>query len=145
MQRAALIAKVKSLLDHPYAIGTLYAIGALTALAIGFASRPNLSLTADLAEVDRVDAVIANGFSYVSGPPASSDLDDDTFSIPAVDADIEERFYNVLNESPAFEWVDNVQDLLGYDDFDTEGNIKLDRMLELIGIGERAMGIDNGQ
>ena len=145
MQRAAIIAKVNSILEHRYALGFLYVFGVFIALGITFVSRTEFSLTADIAEVESVDAAIANGFSYASGTPATSDLDDETFSLPTIDAETEARFYKVLNESPAYEWVDNVQDLLGYDDFDSEGNIKLDRVLELIGVGERAMGIENGQ
>ena len=127
-------------LKNPYVLGGLYSFAVLIVLVPAMLNRPGVgNLAADINEVEGVDEAIANGFSYAFGTPASEEIDEEAFTLGAIDPEIEQRFYDVLNTSPAYDWVTDVQDLLNYDDFDKDGNIKEVRVLEIIGVGEQAL------
>ena len=91
-------------------------------------------------EAEEVDEAIAEGFSFSLGSEVTDDRDFAQFAIQAPRGEIEQQFYDALNTSPAFDWVDDIYELLAYDDFDANGNIKEEAMLEIIAIASNNPG-----
>ncbi len=91
---------------------------------------------ASAEEVGDVDTTIENGYSYAFGAFATDTTDYDSYSIPEAPAELKARLVEVMNTSSAFDGVEHINELLQYDDFDVQGNIKVEVMQDLIEIGE---------
>ena len=89
-------------------------------------------------EVGEVDQVIESGFSYAFGAPATDPTDYDSYQLPETPAELRAELIEALNTSPAFADIDHVNELLEYDDFDNDGNIKIDVVNSLLEIAEGA-------
>ncbi len=94
---------------------------------------------ASAEEVGAVDETIENGFLFDPGPPATDTTDYDTYELPETTETLNARLIEVMNTSPAFEGVDSIYELLEYDDFDNQGNVKESTIRSLIEIGESAL------
>lgn len=92
-----------------------------------------------LAANDVGDDVLAEeeeGYAFAFGTEPSDDRDFSTFSLPEPDQALEDRFYEALNTSPAFDEIDSVNELLEYDQVDKNGNISEQAMRDIIAIAE---------
>lgn len=91
------------------------------------------------ASEDAADEVLRKeeaGYSYAFGTEPSDDRDFSQYSLPKPDQTLEDKFYEALNTSPAFEHIDNVNEIIEYDQFDKDGNISEEAMREIISIAE---------
>lgn len=88
------------------------------------------------------------GFSYAFGtrPTVSeSDLSDITYDTEALAPEElteyeskEAQLYEELRTNPAFSGIDNVYDLLEYDEYDDDGNISIEAIDELLQVAAEA-------
>ena len=75
-----------------------------------------------------------NGFSFAFGTEPSDPIDYTQYELPTANESLEAQYYEALQTSPAFEWIDNVNEILEYDDFDKDGNVKEEAMRDIIEI-----------
>lgn len=89
-------------------------------------------------EVGELDVVIEGGYSFALGAPATDTTNYDEYKLPDVPAELNARLIDAVNTSPAFEHIGHINELLQYDDFDNNGNIKIEVINSLLEIAESA-------
>ena len=127
---------------------TFLAVFIIVAAVLGgvytFTQRDNIlaylegGYAADADELASIDENTLNGFSFAFGTEPSDPIDYSTYSLPEPDKALEAEYYRALQTSPAFEWLDNVNEILEYDDFDGDGNIKEEAMINIINIAKES-------
>jgi hypothetical protein len=64
--------------------------------------------------------------------PVENFVDSTTYDLPTVQEDLSKQFENVVNTSPLYAEIDSIYEILDWDDFDKDGDIKEEKMKELI-------------
>ncbi len=85
---------------------------------------------------DEISELEENGYTFAFGTEPSDPRDFSDFSLPEADPELKAQFTEAVNTSPAFEEIDNVNEILEYDQLDKDGNISEDAMREIIAIAE---------
>jgi hypothetical protein len=106
--------------------------GDSTVVDESFSANQDEQLDPRFAEAD--DTV----FDYGS-IPVEDFVDSTTYDLPTVQEDLSKEFENVVNTSPLYSDLESIYEILDWDDFDKDGDIKEEKMRELIEAAEGAV------
>ncbi len=68
--------------------------------------------------------------------PKDNIIDTTTYDIPTASEELSKKFEKVVNTSPAYAGIDSIYEVLSWDDFDKDGDIKEETMRAIIAAAE---------